>query len=51
VVEGIPITITIGISFIELGIEGILRPETSARLAGEIRRNAESVTGKTCILA
>jgi hypothetical protein len=49
VVEGVAASLTIGVSFIDLIIEGDLSTETSARLAEEIRHNVEAATGSRCI--
>jgi hypothetical protein len=48
-VAGVPISITVGVSFIDLIIEGDLPAETSQALAEEIRRLAESATGSHCV--
>lgn len=49
IVEGVAVTLTVGVSFIDLIIEGDLSAETSARLVEEIRHNAEAATGSRCI--
>jgi len=49
IVAGVPISITVGVSFIDLIIEGDLPAETSQALAEEIRRLAESATASHCI--
>jgi hypothetical protein len=49
IVDGVPVSLTVDVSFIDLIIEGNLPPETSQRLAEEIRRNAEAFVGSPCI--
>jgi len=49
IVEGVAVSLTVGVSFIDLIIEGDLPTETSMRLAEQIRHNAEAATGKRCI--
>jgi len=49
IVEGVAVSLTVGVSFIDLIVEGDLSTETSARLAEEIRHNAEAATGRRCI--
>ena len=49
IVEGVAVSLSVGVSFIDLIVEGDLSTETSASLAEEIRHNAEVVTGRRCI--
>jgi hypothetical protein len=49
IVEGVAVTLTVGVYFIDLIIEGDLSTETSARLIEDIRHNAEAATGSRCI--
>jgi len=49
IVAGVPVSLRVGISFIDLVIEGDLAGETCQNLAEEVRRNAEAAIGSRCI--
>lgn len=49
VVAGVPVLLTVGVSFIDLVIEGDLPAETSQTLAEEIRSLAEAAMGSRCV--
>ena len=49
IVKGVAVSLTVGVSFIDVVIEGDLSSETSQRLAEEIRLNAEAATGSRCV--
>jgi hypothetical protein len=50
VVEGIPVSITIGISRIQVVVEGNMPEKRVARLAETLRANAEAAVQSRCIL-
>jgi hypothetical protein len=50
VVDGISISLKVGVSAIELIVEGDLPAEKSKRLAEEVRMKAEAIVGKRCIV-
>jgi hypothetical protein len=50
VVDEIPVSLRVGVSFIEVIVEGDLPSEKSYQLAEEIRTNAEAVVGRSCIM-
>jgi hypothetical protein len=50
VVDGISISLKVGVSAIELIVEGDLPAEKSKRLAEEVRMNAEAIVGSRCIV-
>lgn len=49
IVEAVAVSLKVGVSFIDLIIEGDLSAETCTRLAEEVRQNAEAATGSRCI--
>jgi hypothetical protein len=44
------VSLRVGVSFIEVIVEGDLPSEKSYQLAEEIRTNAEAVAGRRCIM-
>lgn len=49
IVAGVPVSLRVGVSFIDLIIEGDLPTETCESLAEKIRRSAEVATGSRCV--
>ncbi|MDY3558525.1 hypothetical protein R5W23_005645 [Gemmata sp. JC673] len=50
-VEGVPVSVTEGVSEIEIIVEGQLPEDLAVRIAEEVRANAERAIGKRCVLA
>ena len=50
VVDGIPVSLKVGVSAIELIVEGDLPAEKSKRLVDEVRMKAEAIVGTRCIV-
>lgn len=50
VVGGVPVSVTVGVSEIEVCVEGELAEELAARIAEEVRANAESAIQRRCLL-
>jgi len=50
VVEGVSVSLRVGVSCIEVVVEGELPNDQSMRLAEEVRANAESAINRRCIL-
>jgi hypothetical protein len=50
VVDGILVSITVGVAFIDVIVEGDLPSEKSHQLAEEVRTNAEAVVGHRCVM-
>jgi hypothetical protein len=50
VIDGVPVSLRVGVSFIDVIIEGNLPPEISQRLAEEVRVNAEAIVGSRCVV-
>jgi hypothetical protein len=50
IVAGIPVSLTVGVTSIDIVIEGPMPDPLAARLAAEIRGNAEAAIRRTCTL-
>ena len=50
VVDGITVSLKVGVSAIEVVVEGDLPAEKSKRLAEEVRMKAEAIVGSRCIV-
>jgi len=50
VVDGISVSLKVGVSAIEVVVEGDLPAEKSKRLAEEVRMKAEAIVGSRCIV-
>lgn len=50
-VEGVPVSVTEGVSEIEIIVEGELPEELAGRIAEEIRANTETAIKKRCVVA
>ncbi len=49
VVDGIPVSLKVGVSSVEVIVEGDLPAEKSKRLAEEVRMKTEAIVGNRCI--
>ena len=49
-IDGVPVSLNVGVSSIDVIVEGNLSPEKASRLAEEIRLKAESVAGSRCVI-
>jgi hypothetical protein len=45
-----PVSLSVGVSFIDVIIEGNLPFKVSQRLIEEVRTNAEAIVGRRCIV-
>ncbi len=50
VVDGIPVSLRVGVSFIDVIVEGDLPFEKSHQVAEEVRSNAEAAIGRRCVM-
>jgi hypothetical protein len=50
VIDGIPVSLSVGVSCIDVVVEGNLPSEKSDRLAEEVRINAEAIVGNRCVV-
>jgi hypothetical protein len=50
VIDGVPVSLRVGVSSIDVIIEGNLPPEISQRLAEEVRTTAEAIAGSRCVV-
>jgi hypothetical protein len=50
IVAGVPVSLTVGVQYIEVVVEGDMPGALSAQLAEEIRANAEAAVQRRCIL-
>lgn len=50
VIDGVPVSLTVGLKCIEMVVEGSLSDELSLRLAEEIRANAQAAIGRPCVI-
>jgi len=48
VVEGVPVSLTVEISEVQVIVQGNLRDDLAARLVEEIRANLEAFVGNPC---
>jgi hypothetical protein len=50
IVAGVPVSLTVGVQYIEVVVEGDMPGALSAQIAEEIRANTEAAVQRRCIL-